>query len=252
VLKDERPKLLIVTPDFQNPTGATLSLDGRVALLRAAAETGTVVAENDIYADLRYQGEELPSLKKLDETGNVIQLRSFSKVSFPGLRVGWVLGPRPVIAQLADAKQWSDLHTDQLAQAVLCRFAESGRLEAHRKRVVAGGRKRLAAALAGCEEHLPQGSRFTRPEGGMNLWVELPEPLDAAELLPRVQDAGVSYLPGKYFAVARPHTSALRLSFAGLGPAAIREGLAILGEVFEKELSRARRVSQYNPAPAMV
>jgi len=251
-LREERPKLLIVTPNFQNPTGATLPLEARRRLLRAAAEAGTIVAENDIYADLRYRGAEIPSLKRLDETGGVIQFRSFSKISFPGLRVGWVIGPRAVISRLAEAKQWSDLHTGQMAQAVLCRFASSGRLEAHRKRVVAGGRKRLTAALEACEEHLPRGSRYTRPEGGMSLWVELPEPLDAGEMLPRAVTAGASYLPGRYFAVSRSHSGSLRLSFAGLAPATIEEGLSILGGLFQEELNRVRDASRYDPAPAMV
>lgn len=252
VLSRESPKLLVVTTDFQNPTGATLPLEARRALLRAAHTAGVVVAENDIYADLRYLGEPLPSLKQLDDVGNVIQLRSFSKVSFPGLRVGWVLGPRPVIERLAEAKQWSDLHTDHLSQAVLCRFSVSGRLDEHRNRVIASGRERLAAALSACAQHLPPGSGYTRPEGGMSLWVELPSPLDSDLLLGRAQSAGVEYLPGRYFAVSRPHPGGLRLSFAGLEVTAIREGLSILGRVFGDELRRAGEQSRFAPAPAVV
>jgi len=251
-LARSRPKLVVLTPNFQNPTGATLPLEARRAILRLAREHGVVIAENDIYAGLRYQGAELASLKQLDESGCVVQLRSFSKIAFPGLRVGWVIGPCALIARLADAKQWSDLHTDQLSQAVLCRFAESGRLEAHRQRVVVKGRQRLAAAVAACGKQLPPGSRFTRPEGGMNLWVELPEPLEAGELLPRAHDAGVSYLPGRYFAVSRPHAGSLRLSFAGLTPEEIHDGIARLGGVFRTELERARDAARMAPAPALV
>ncbi len=252
VIEREQPKLVIVTPDFQNPTGATLPLEARQRLLRLARGAGIVVAENDIYSGLRYEGAELPSLKQLDKTGNVIQLRSFSKIAFPGLRVGWVLGPRPLIARLAEAKQWSDLHTDQLSQAVLWRFAESGRLEAHRKRVVAAGRQRLAATQAACARHLPCGTRFTRPQGGMSLWVSLPEPLDSAELLPKAQRENVTYLPGKYFSVSRPQPSGLRLSFAGLSVEKIERGIAILGRVFQTEADRVRGAGLFEPAPAMV
>ncbi len=248
----ERPKMLIVTPNFQNPTGRTLPLGSREAILRLVREHGAIVAENDTYADLRYQGAHVPSLKKLDDSGRVIQMRSFSKISFPGLRVGWVTGPRPVIARLADAKQWSDLHTDQLAQAVLWRFASSGRLEAHRQCVVEGGRRRLAATLEACEKHLPAGCKYSAPEGGMNLWLELPEPLDATALLPRALDRGVAYLPGRVFAVNRPQNGALRLSFAGLSPGKIEKGLATLGEIFRDELARAHEASRFDPAPAMV
>lgn len=252
MLVRERPRLLVVTPNFQNPTGLTMGLAARQALLKAAREARVIVVENDIYGDLRYAGEALPSLKELDATGDVIQLRSFSKIAFPGLRVGWVLGPRAVLARLAEAKQWSDLHTDQLAQAVLWRFAESGRLESHRRRIVEAGVERLRAVLAACEKHLPAGSRFTRPQGGMNLWVRLPEPLDASVLLERAARAGVTYLPGRTFAVSRPEPGGLRLSFAGLTPENIRAGLSVLGEVFRSEWERVGREKRGEPASAIV
>jgi 2-aminoadipate transaminase len=180
----------------------------------------------------------------------VVLLRSFSKVSFPGLRVGWALGPKPLIDRLRAAKEAADLHTDQLSQAVLLEFAESGRLEAHRARMLRAGAERLAATLEACREYLPAGSGWTQPEGGMNLWVRLPEPLDAADLLARAQREGVSYLPGRYFAVSRMDPGALRLSFAGLTPDQIRRGLAILGKVTKTELEDSARTAE--PSPAMV
>jgi 2-aminoadipate transaminase len=157
-----------------------------------------------------------------------------------------------LIARLAHAKQMADLHTDQLSQAVLLRFAESGRLAAHRARMLEAGGERLAAVLSACERHLPAGSQFTRPQGGMNLWVRLPEPLDAAELLGRAHRENVSYLPGKYFAVSRLEPGALRLSFAGCTPGEIRKGLAILGGIFSSELERIRSAQVLEPAPALV
>jgi 2-aminoadipate transaminase len=209
------------------------------------------VVENDIYGDLRYEGQSVPLIKQLDTSGDTVLLRSFSKLAFPGLRVGWVLGPRPLIARLTEAKQLADLHTDQLSQALLLRFAESGRLEAHRARMVEAGSERRRAVIEACERCLPPGSSFTRPAGGMNLWVRLPEPLDSAELLGRAHAAGVSYLPGKYFAVSRQDPGGLRLSFAGLAPDKIRKGLEILGEVFRNELARTR-LENREPAPALV
>ena len=251
-LAAHRARLLVVTPNFQNPTGATMPLESRLALLRLARQARLVLVENDIYGGLRYSGERLPTIKQLDETGDTVLLRSFSKIAFPGLRVGWVVAPRALTARLAQAKQWTDLHTDQLSQAILLRFAESGRLAAHHARVVAAGAERLGAALESCERHLPAGARFTRPQGGMNLWVRLPEPLDAGELLPRAQREGVTYLPGRYFAVSRHEPGGLRLSFAGLEPAEIRKGIAVLGGVFAAELDRLRRSDRMDPAPAMV
>ena len=121
-----------------------MPLAARQALLRIAQAAGVIVIENDIYGPLCYEGDPLPSIKQLDETGDTILLRSFSKVAFPGLRVGWVIAPRALIEKLTEAKQWSDLHTDQLSQAVLLRFAESGRLEQHRA-AHADGRTRASA-----------------------------------------------------------------------------------------------------------
>ena len=246
----ERPRFLVVTPNFQNPTGTSLPLGSRRMLLEVAHRAGVPVIENDAYGDLRYWGEPLPSLKQLDPHGGTVLLRSFSKVSFPGLRVGWVVGPRALIERLRDAKEATDLHTDQLSQAVLLEFAESGRLEAHRARVLEAGGKRLAATLEACRQYLPPGTVWTRPEGGMNLWVRLPEPLDASELLPRVQEEGVAYLPGRYFEVTRRDARALRLSFAGLRPEQIRKGLEILGKIVAKAMKNASESAE--PAPAMV
>ena len=248
----ERPSLLVVTPNFQNPTGATLPLAGRQSLLRIAARAGVTVVENDIYGDLRYEGEHVEPVKKLDGSGATILLRSFSKLAFPGLRVGWVIGPRPLIDKLTEAKQWSDLHTDQLSQAVLLRFAESGRLKAHRQKMLAAGHERLQAALSACRKYLPPGSTFTKPAGGMNLWVRLPEQLDAGELLVRAEREGVTYLPGKFFGVGKIESGSLRISFAGLAPDKIEAGIAILGRIFGSELERVQDYAKLRPATALV
>ena len=252
VLERDRPKVLVVTPSFQNPTGATMPIPARETVVRLARAFNTILIESDIYTALRYRGEALPALKELDSTGDVVQLGSFSKVAFPGLRVGWVIAPRPLASALAEAKQWSDLHSDQLSQAILLRFAESGRLEAHGKRMRESGAMRLTAALQACEEYLPAGSRFTRPEGGMNLWVRLPEPLDAGELLTQVNRQGVTYLPGRYFAVGRNEPGGLRLSFAGLAPEEIRRGIAVIGAVASDELRRGGPGRIPEPAMALV
>ncbi|MBK5293089.1 MAG: PLP-dependent aminotransferase family protein [Acidobacteriia bacterium] len=250
-LRRDRPKLVLVTPSFQNPTGASLPLDARHRLIAIVRDAGALLVENAIYAGLRYEGAPLPSLKAMDETGETVQLGSFSKIAFPGLRVGWVLAPTRIAAALAETKQWCDLHSDQLSQAVLVRFAESGLLEQHRKRMIETGALRLAACLEACARHLPKTARFTRPQGGMNLWVTLPAPLDAAELLHRAEAVGVSYLPGRFFsATAEP--GCLRLSFAGLNPGKIHRGVSLLGTLFKEELARARLAHHSQPALAMV
>ncbi len=247
-----RPRLLVVTPSFQNPTGATLSLDRRKRLIDIAQRAGLILVENDIYSELRYNGKPLPTLKQLDPSGNVILLRSYSKVSFPGLRVGWIVGPRPVIARLAGAKQISDLHSDHLSQAVLLRFAESGELARHLTRSRDTGAARLQAALSACALHLPAGSTWTRPEGGMSLWVELPAPLLAENVLTRCEQRGVSFLAGPLFSSRDAHRRGLRLSFGGLAPQQITRGIQIIGESAASELAAIRAEARLEPVAAVV
>jgi DNA-binding transcriptional MocR family regulator len=238
-------KIVVLTPSFQNPTGATIPAAHRRAIVDLARTAGAAVIENDIYSELGY-GEiaAAPKLKALDS--NVILLGSFSKIAFPGLRCGWVIGPRPVIARVTELKQLADLHTDQLSQAFLLRFAESGRLAAHQVKMIAAGRERLWAVEQACRMHLI-GSRFHIPSGGMNLWVDLPAGVDASQLRGLAQQAGVDYLPGRYFSVSRPLDSGLRLSFAGLEPDEIRRGIEILGSL----IRNARGSGDEAPMPAL-
>jgi 2-aminoadipate transaminase len=250
-LRRDRPALLVVTPDFQNPTGATMPLDKRRALLRVAAAHEVTIVENAAYSALRYDGEPIAPLKQLDRNGNVIQIGSFSKVAFPGLRLGWIAARRRVAERCAEAKQWADLHSDQLSQAILLRFLESGRMEAHCRKVIAAGRERLDATIRALEAHAPGGTSCTRPQGGMNLWVRLPEGADADEILPKAIAAGVSFLPARYFAVAGFSRGGLRLSFAGLTPDEIDRGVRTIGTLAARAL-RAREIPRMPHGTAIV
>ena len=234
-------KVVVITPSFQNPTGATIPAAARSALIALTRAAGAVVIENDIYSDLVYHGPHLPKLKSLDP--NVILLGSFSKIAFPGVRVGWIIAPKPVIARAAELKQLTDLHTDQLSQAFLLHFAESGRLADHERIVIAAGREKLRAVENACRKYLA-GCRYLVPDGGMNMWIDLPEGLDAGALRGLARQAGVDYLPGRYFAVSRSLDSGLRLSFAGLEPAQIGRGIEILGEVIRGAISSRDEASR--------
>lgn len=252
VLERNRPRLLVVTPSFQNPTGSTMPVERRQQIISLAHRYGCILIENDIYSALHYTVEPLPTLKQLDGSGNTILLRSYSKVAFPGLRVGWVVAPWPVVARLAEAKEISDLHSDHLSQAVLLRFAESGELESHLERTRAGGAERLRAVLDACARCFPQGTRWTTPAGGMSLWLELPAPLTADNLLLSVQEKGVDFLPGQYFSVRGTHIRCLRISFGGLKPLQIARGIQILGQTAWEQFSASNRRSAEEPAPALV
>ncbi len=247
-----RPRLAVLTPSFQNPTGATIPLNQRHRVIELAQQHNVVLLESDIYSELRYRETSLPRLKQLDTGGRVVLLGSYSKVAFPGLRVGWIIAPRPLVAHLAALKQLSDLHSDHLSQAVLLRFAESGELRKHIERTRHAGSRRLDAVLRACREHLPPGARFTQPDGGMSLWVELPAPLRSAELLARAQAQGVDFLPGSYFSAERSHPRGLRLSFGGLLPEQIERGVRIIGEAAKQELQASASNVGQEPVTALV
>jgi DNA-binding transcriptional MocR family regulator len=243
LLTQQRARLLLLTPSFHNPTGTTLSLDARKRVLELAARHQVPVVEDNIYSALRLRGRELPPLKALDTHGLVVHLDSFSKVCFPGLRVGWLVASEPVIERLRVAKQATDLHTDQLAQAALAEFGRRGlltRLIKRARTLYRGRLERLEAALAA---HFPEEVTWTRPEGGMSLWVTLPAGLDAGALLYKARERQVLFAPGRffYFQAAQPNT--LRLSFPCVKEKQIEQGIEILGGLIKSEL-RGRRPAE--------
>ncbi|HXZ13428.1 MAG TPA: PLP-dependent aminotransferase family protein [Candidatus Sulfotelmatobacter sp.] len=240
-LMQNRVKLILVTPDFHNPTGTTLPLAERRRLLEIAVRYQVPVVEDGIYARLRLRGNPVPSLKSLDRTGNVIQIDSFSKIAFPGLRVGWCIGPESAIERLRLVKQATDLHTDQLAQATLAEFVRRGLLARHLARMKKVYRSRLEAIEEAFEKHMPVETTWTRPEGGMSIWVTLPAGFDAAELLIHVRERGVLFVPGRYFYIQNPQPNTLRLGFAGLDEKQIARGVQMLGEMLKVEFRKRQR-----------
>lgn len=241
VLQQNRVKLILVTPDFQNPTGTTMPFEQRQKLLTLAAQHQVPIVEDHIYARLRLRGKAVPSLKALDRAGIVIQIDSFSKVAFPGLRVGWCIGPETVIERLRVLKQSSDLHTDQLAQATLAEFMKRGSFDSHLKRMVKVYVKRLGVLEKSLERHFPGGTEWTRPEGGLSVWVTLPAGLDAGEMLIHARERGVVFVPGRYFYFQNPQPNTLRLGFAGLDEKEIVKGIATLGNMLVEEMKKKER-----------
>jgi 2-aminoadipate transaminase len=234
-------KFILVTPDFQNPTGTTLALAHRRRLLEIASRYQVPVIEDAIYARLRLRGSPVPSLKSLDREGNVIQLDSFSKIAFPGLRVGWCIGAESAIERLRLIKQSVDLHTDQLSQAILAEFIRRGCLTRHLARMSKVYRSRLAAMEESLERYLPSSATWTRPEGGMTVWVTLPPGFDAAELQIHARERRIIFIPGRYFFVQQPHPNTLRLSFSTLPEKLIIRGVQTLGELIRSELLKRQR-----------
>ncbi|MCH7986550.1 MAG: PLP-dependent aminotransferase family protein [Acidobacteria bacterium] len=241
ILAQQRVRLLLVTPNFHNPTGTTLSLDARKRLLELAARHHLPVVEDNIYGALRLRGRELPSLKALDTSELVIHLNSFSKVGFPGLRVGWVVANQQVIDRLRLAKQATDLHTDQLAQAALAEFGRRGLFARLLKRSRKVYRSRLAHMEAALERHFPAEVSWAHPEGGMAVWVTLPAGLDAGALLFKARERNVLFTPGRFFYFQAVQPNTLRLGFADTNEKQIDRGIEILGALLKRELGQRRR-----------
>jgi 2-aminoadipate transaminase len=252
-LERNRVKLIVLMPDFQNPTGTTLSAEDRRRVLALSERYRVPIVEDHIYARLRFRGQPIPSLKALDRAGMVIQIDSFSKLAFPGLRVGWCIAPEAVAERLRLAKQASDLHTSQLAQAAMAEFIRRGYLERHLGRMRRVYRRRLEALNEALERHMPEDARWTSPEGGMCIWVRLPAGLDAVELLVRARERGVAFAPGRVFYLDRAEPNTLRLGFSDLSERRIVRGVRVLGDLVREQLRRSRsgRRSRRDAAPAM-
>ncbi|HUI75656.1 MAG TPA: PLP-dependent aminotransferase family protein [Candidatus Acidoferrum sp.] len=240
-LAANRIKLIVLTPDFQNPTGTSLPLASRRKVLELAARYQVPVVEDHIYARLHAREERIPSLKQLDRSNLVIHIDSFAKVAFPGLRVGWIVAPPAAIERLRQVKQTTDLHTDQLAQATLAEFLRRGLFTKHLAKMRKVYASRLHALDEALRRHMPEGTRWTRPEGGMCLWLELPPGFDASELLIHAKERGVIFAPGRYFYVQGPLPNTLRLGFANLDEKQIARGTATLAELLRVEMRKRQR-----------
>ncbi|MDQ1017268.1 aminotransferase-like domain-containing protein [Streptomyces afghaniensis] len=226
----ERPKLFYTVPTFQNPTGRTLPAERRAAVAAVAARRGLWIVEDDPYGELRYDGERVPWIaSRPGAEDRTALLGSFSKVMAPGLRLGWLRAPGELRRACAVAKQAADLHTPTVNQLAAARYLADHDLDAHVRRVAGVYRERRDAMLAALPGALPEGSVWSRPEGGMFLWARLPEPYDTTALLPQVVRHDVAYVPGAPFYAGTPDRTTLRLCFVTQTPKEIHEGLRRLG-----------------------
>ena len=234
-IRTYHPKMLYTIPTFQNPTGRTLSLERRRRIAELAAQYQMIVAEDDPYRDLRYWGEPLPAIKSFDQEGWVVFLGSFSKIISPGLRVGYIAGEQPIIRKCTVGKQSTDVHTANLTQAIVDQYLRQNLLPDHIREICGGYREKLQAML----DHLsrfPQGVRFTRPEGGLFIWAELPEGLNALDLLQQAIARKVAYVPGTHFFVNGGHENTLRLNFSNSTMEQIDTGMGVLLELVQEAL----------------
>ena len=239
LLARERPKLVYTIPTFHNPTGRTLSHERRTRLVKLCRAASVALVEDDSDGELRFEGEELPRLASLPGAEGVIYLGAFSKLFFPGLRLGWVAAQPAVAARLEATKRVTDLHTPPLLQAALARFAAStaGRRLAREVRLRYQARR--DALLGALDETMPAGSTWTRPLGGLSLTVDLGAGIDTGDLLPRAADEGVLFAPGHLFSPCGAGRSMLRLSFGNVCEDNIKTGVSRLRRALDRELEGA-------------
>jgi len=241
------PKFMYILPNFQNPGGVTLSLPRRQSLIEAADRYGTPIVEDDPYGELRYECDHQPPLVVLDADklmsrapvsknggyfhGNVIYLSTFSKTLAPGLRLGWIVAPVRVIQSCVMAKQGVDLHTSSFVQMVAYELVKSGFLDGHVRKIRDIYHERRDVMLDAMKLHFPEGVRWTRPKGGLFLWVTFPEHISAADVLEKAVENKVAFVPGTAFFPDGGGENTARFNFSNAKPDRIREGIQRLGDV---------------------
>jgi len=235
VLKKEKPKFIYVLPNFHNPMGVTLTFERRIRLVKIAAKWGVPIIEDDPYGELRFEGEDITPIITLHKE-NVLYLSTFSKILAPGIRLGWVVAPQKIVKKLVQAKQATDLHTSTLIQMITHDIVKRGILRAHAREIrkVYGQRRHIMTDSM--EEHFPTTIRWTRPEGGLFMWVEMPQSIDAWQLLEEATEQKVAFVPGSVFFPDESGRNTMRLNFSNARPEMIREGIKRLGKVLTNKL----------------
>ena len=236
--ENDRVRMMYVIPEFQNPTGVTWPLERRKAVMDIMSKHEIPVIEDNPYGELRYDGERVPTLKSMDTKGNVIFLGSFSKIFMPGFRIGWMVANPEIIDKVVKLKQAVDLQTSSFGQRQASFYMDMFDLDKHVEtiRKLYGERRTL---MCDCmKKYFPEGVTFTYPEGGLFTWVTLPEGIDAKELMPKVLEQNVAYVPGGPFYPNGGHANHFRLNYSNMPPERIEEGIKRLGEVLKRELGK--------------
>jgi len=239
----DRAKLIYVVPDFQNPSGRRWSVDRRRVLVAIAGRFGVPVIEDAPYAELCFDGEPRPPVASFDTEGIVVFLGTFSKILSPGLRLGWVAADAELLRRYVMVKQGVDLHTSSLAQLLAARFMLDRDLDGHIARLRQVYRARRDAMLAALDATMPPVVHYTRPSGGLFLWLELPPHIDARELLERSLAEAVAFVPGGAFFTERGHENTARLNFSAMPENRIAEGVRRLSRVLDGCLRRHEKRS---------
>lgn len=233
----KRLKFIYTIPDFQNPSGETLPLEHRRRLVEVARKYGIVIVEDSPYRELRYEGEPVPTIYSLDKE-HVLHLGSFSKIMAPGFRLGWIFGPPAVLDQIYVCKQSLDLCPPIFDQYVAAEFISSGRLDRNLSKSIALYKTKRDVMLRMLEETMPGGVTWTHPEGGLFVFLTLPEGFDTVKFYDTSLDAGVAYVSGKFFAPDGSMANTMRLNFSFMTAERITEGIHLLAELLAAEIEK--------------
>lgn len=235
-IKRYNPKMLYVVPTFQNPTGVTMPVERRKAIAEIAGKYGVMVLEDDPYARLRYDGEPVPAIASYDTNDVVIHVSSFSKIISPGLRLGYAVASPEIKAKLTQGKQTTDFHSNNLSQRLIYEFCSRGMLEPHLEAIKKAYMVKRDAALRAMERYFPDGVRWTRPDGGLFVWVTLPEHIDTTELIKHAAERKVAFIPGVPFFFDDSGKNTMRINFSNASLDMLDEGLNRLGMVIREAI----------------
>ena len=230
-------ELLYLIPAFQNPSGVTLPMDRRRRILEIATEFDMLVIEDAPYSELRYSGETIKPMKTLDEDGRVIYLGTFSKVLAPGFRVAWCIADRDILQKLIIVKQAADLCTNTFGQHIAAEYLNRGYIDEHLEKIKSLYKRKRDHMLAAMDRHFPAEATWTRPEGGMFIWVTLPEYIDTKEMFSRALENNVAYVHGASFFADHSGKNTMRLNFTYATDAEIDEGIKRLAETIKQEIA---------------
>lgn len=234
--ENPKTKLIYVIPNFQNPTGKAWTLERRECFMEVVSKYDVAVVEDNPYGDLRFKGEPLPHLRALDKKGQVIYLGSFSKILSPGMRVAWTCASKEVATAFESLKETNDLQSPELTQMLTYYYLKMFDLEKHIEEIQVVYKERCELMVEMIQKYFPAEIKYTDPEGGMFLWLELPEDLDSDAILDDALAAGIAYIPGESFFSFDGVKNTIRMNFTMVKDDQIRDGIRILGDVFRKHI----------------
>ena len=231
-------KLIYTVPNFQNPTGRTMAADRRKKLAELAAKYDVYVLEDNPYGEIRFAGQHVPAVKSFDKTGHVFYMSTFSKTLAPGFRLGWVVADKTVVDKLTFLKQSADLHTDNLVQYAVAQFFADNDVDAHVKEISDLYGKRKQLMVDGIKKYFPAGVKYTDPEGGMFLWVEVPGVDDTVALFKECLKHNVAFVPGDPFFASKAQPGTFRLNYSNAQEDKIKAGMKQLGAALQEAVAK--------------